>query len=128
MSWYSGSQNTDVLSAPRRKPALISRALWNRLPCVTMTPLGVLVDPDVYCKNASRSGVTPGSQYGPTEATSGGSVGSQRRACSSGASANEWARDARTASLQRTTLARESEMTARRRSRLRFRWGGYAGT
>ena len=45
MSWCSGSQNT-----PESSPhawAMVSK-LWSKLAWVTMTPLGVFVDPEVY--------------------------------------------------------------------------------
>ncbi len=36
-------------------------SLWIRLPWLTRTPLGVDVEPDVYCRNAIVSGLTRGS-------------------------------------------------------------------
>ncbi len=36
-------------------------SLASRLPCETITPLGLLVEPEVYCRKASDSGVRVGS-------------------------------------------------------------------
>ncbi len=52
--------------------------LCSRLPCDTITPRGVAVDPDVYCKNAGVSGRAPGSRHSWADAASTVSVASQR--------------------------------------------------
>jgi hypothetical protein len=61
MSWYRGSQLTPE-SAPLSacSPSrMMAQAFARRLPCVTSTPLGVAVLPEVNCRNAMSS--APGS-------------------------------------------------------------------
>ena len=55
-SWKNGAQPTTVESASWPKARWIIRSLARRLPCVTMTPLGSAVEPDVYWRNAISSG------------------------------------------------------------------------
>ena len=43
------------------KACLSNAELCNRLPCVSMTPLGIPVEPEVYCRNAIVSLLTEGS-------------------------------------------------------------------
>ncbi|CAM4451498.1 hypothetical protein COEX109129_27460 [Corallococcus exiguus] len=48
MSWYGGSQMTPTLSARAPNAPWMSDRLCSRLPCVSITPFGVPVLPDVY--------------------------------------------------------------------------------
>ncbi len=48
MSWYWGSQET-----PTGRWSTTASPLASRLACVTITPFGSLVDPEVYCRKAS---------------------------------------------------------------------------
>ncbi|CKS81108.1 Uncharacterised protein [Mycobacterium tuberculosis] len=58
MSWYSGSQDTTVRSggttppSGAKKSATICSKLAKTFLFETMTPAGVRVDPEVYCKYA----------------------------------------------------------------------------
>src|SRR3977135_3125451 len=60
MSWYSGSQLTAVSDSEAETPAgpLNASMFAERLRCVTTTPFGVVVDPDVNCTNAMSSDFT----------------------------------------------------------------------
>ena len=48
MSWYIGSQPTIVDSASAPKIVAMARSLCIRFAWLTITPLGVPVEPDVY--------------------------------------------------------------------------------
>ncbi len=50
MSWWNGSQPPTTESAVVRIPCWMASWLASRLRCVTMTPLGSLTDPEVYCR------------------------------------------------------------------------------
>ena len=52
MSWYSGSQLTNTSSVVARAPLAIARTLARRFACVSTTPFGLPVLPEVYCRNA----------------------------------------------------------------------------
>ena len=52
MSWCCGSQLT-ATSPPLKADALAMTLAW-----VTTTPLGSLVEPDVYCRKSTRPGVS----------------------------------------------------------------------
>ena len=56
MSWQVGSQKTAFVSRPRSKALLMERVLARRLAWLSMTPLGWLVEPEVYWIIASESG------------------------------------------------------------------------
>ncbi len=59
MSWYSGSHDTALSSGPPRRPSrMIALQLAARLPCVTITPLGNAVLPEVNCRKATSSSRT----------------------------------------------------------------------
>src|SRR5579875_1353383 len=51
----------------------MNEVLWSRLLCVTMTPLGVPIEPEVYCNKATVLPLTSGSDQLP--ATSSGAEG-----------------------------------------------------
>jgi len=55
MSWNCGSHETTTVSSPAASSAMISDRFAPRHACVTMTPLGALVEPDVYCRNDTDS-------------------------------------------------------------------------
>src|SRR5690349_12973780 len=52
MSWYGGSQLTPTVSTVSPNADSAARAFDSRLACETTTPLGALVDPEVYCRKA----------------------------------------------------------------------------
>ena len=56
MSWQAGSQKTAFVSRPTSKALLMARVLATRLAWLSITPLGRLVEPEVYWIIASESG------------------------------------------------------------------------
>ena len=50
MSWVSGHHETLMESSSKRMSALHTSRFAIRLSCVTITPRGSLVEPDVYCR------------------------------------------------------------------------------
>ena len=59
MSWYSGSQLTPWSSSPTSRPScIIAQELAMRFWCVTTTPLGSEVLPEVNCRKATSSSLT----------------------------------------------------------------------
>ena len=60
MSWYSGNQETQVSRAPSAfSPSMTIAAVFAaRFPCVTITPLGSAVLPEVNWRNATSSSRT----------------------------------------------------------------------
>ena len=89
-----------------------------------MTPFGALVEPEVYCRKASASGVGDVSNHGSTAEASGLSVASQRRSRKSGASVKDRRSDLLTVSVHKTIRAPESSTMPRNRSSDRLRCGG----
>src|SRR5438067_841455 len=55
MSWYAGSHERPRLDASFLSAAWIMARLASRLACVTFTPLGRAVEPEVYCRKAMPS-------------------------------------------------------------------------
>ena len=53
MSWNGGNQNTPLSPGRCADTRWITAELCNRLACVSMTPRGSPVEPDVYCSIAS---------------------------------------------------------------------------
>src|SRR5512132_1136180 len=104
MSWYRGNQLTMRLDAPNSQTRCIILRLWKRFPYVTITPLGVPVDPEVYWRKASVSPVTAGPCQ-PASAPSGiASVASQRKDLNSAVSLNERSTAERTAVVVMATV------------------------
>jgi len=60
MSWYCGSQDTTTVLPSACSSLIINVRLWARFSWEIITPLGSLVDPEVYCRNAMFSGKTVG--------------------------------------------------------------------
>ena len=56
MSWNGGSQLMKITPSGSFMPLQMLCQLAMMLPCVTMTPLGSLVEPDVYCSQPGVSG------------------------------------------------------------------------
>ncbi|CAM3968975.1 hypothetical protein COSO111634_30200 [Corallococcus soli] len=105
--------------------------LCSRLPWLSITPRGVPVLPDVYCRKASVSAVTSGRFHAASAPASSASVATHFSARSSGASVKRNSAIDRMTELVSTTVAPESAMSARRRGRVRSSRdgsGGYAGT
>src|SRR6478736_1354934 len=95
-----------------------------RLACVTITPLGFPVEPDVYCRNASElgSGSSP-SKFDAAEVSTV-SVHSQLGLEGNGEARSAEAATLRVAALERMSRAPESEMMpAKRGSSLALRRG-----
>src|SRR5579875_2082006 len=79
MSWYRGTQFTAVVSGSKPKQPAAARALASRLPWLTITPLGLAVDPEVYCRKASESArALTGVQFSPVPGASLSRAASQR--------------------------------------------------
>src|SRR5687768_12981891 len=74
MSWYRGNQPTTTECLSCWKASLISRSLCIRFPWLTMTPLGVAVEPEVYWRNASVRSLIDGSCQRSLNAGSSSSV------------------------------------------------------
>ena len=127
MSWYGGSQMTPALPSCIRKAPWMRWRLCSRLPWLSITPLGVPVEPEVYWRKASESPRSSG-RFQPASAPWGSSsVATQRRPRSSGAdsksiSAMEVMKDGAS-----TTEAWASRMRASRRGRVRSRRVGSGG-
>ena len=78
MSWKCGNQPAPVSVESIARALAIAASLWSRFACVTTTPFGSLLEPEVYCRNATvsprRSGIRQlsGSASGsPSVATQG---------------------------------------------------------
>ncbi|CAM3253095.1 hypothetical protein COSO111634_08375 [Corallococcus soli] len=131
MSWYGGSQMMATLSVRASNACWMSPRLWTRLPCVSITPLGVPVEPDVYWRNASESDFSAGA-FHPAAASFGTvSVATHFSPRSSGACSNRYSTIDSTNDVVNTTVARASWMMARSRGSVRssrMGSGGYAGT
>ena len=57
MSWYSGSQLTNTSFGPALTAAPMARTLASRFACVSTTPLGLPVLPEVYCRKPMSPGL-----------------------------------------------------------------------
>src|SRR5689334_16853449 len=55
ISWKCGSHDSEMLCEECSKPLAMAAELDKTLSWPTITPLGVAVEPDVYCKYASAS-------------------------------------------------------------------------
>ena len=94
----------------------------------TMTPRGVAVEPDVYCRKARLSGVRDGSRHLAESASQSSiSVVCQGSAGNPGSSASISATSTWTSAVLRIATGHASSTIDRNRPRLRGR-GGYAGT
>jgi hypothetical protein len=63
MSWKCGNQPTTCVSSPIPSASAIAASLCSRFAWVTTTPLGALVEPDVYCRNATESPARGGCRH-----------------------------------------------------------------
>ena len=61
--WLYGSQLSRTSSGSGATRAMTARALLSRLPCVSITPLGFPVVPDVYMIVASDSPSSAASRF-----------------------------------------------------------------
>lgn len=72
MSWCCGSQETSTSLPPVKAETLAMTFSW-----LTMTPLGSLVEPEVYCRNSTSPGVSgtgaPPNSWAPSVANQGSS-------------------------------------------------------
>ena len=60
MSWYGGSQITPALSGVWPKHSAMVAELCSRFACVSITPRGVRVEPEVYWRTATSLGFVAG--------------------------------------------------------------------
>src|SRR6266536_945584 len=115
MSWYIGSQLNTTSSGRTPNPLSIADRLAARFAWLTMTPLGVPVDPDVYWRNARSRG------SGPVAAASGSpsvAYTGTGKPASSGTSGP----------VVNAAAAAQSSTTAVMRSSFAPGRGGYSGT
>ena len=77
ISWKCGSQPTAVLVSSSSRASAITAALWSRFAWVTTTPLGSLVEPDVYCRKAIVSPVSSGIRQSSGSPSGSASVATQ---------------------------------------------------
>ncbi len=121
MSWYGGSQETICASGPCSSQVCIARRLCIRFALPTTTPLGVDVEPEVYCRKAGVSFVTSGSRQSSAMSRASSSLAVHRSPASPAALGSAWpARTAsRTARVVRAWRAPESRTTAASREAVR---------
>ena len=125
MSWYSGTQLTLVACAGWAIWRRIISALARMLPCDTTTPLGVEVEPEVYCKRAMS--VPPGWREGAVAgrscvaSTDSQATPDAKRSAKSG-------RDRSRSVLARITRGAQSARIAALESRAAMRRGTIIGT
>src|SRR5215831_7572948 len=58
MSWKWGNQVRPTLSAECWNPSLMYSRLYTRFSWLTITPFGIAVEPEVYCRKAIDAGDT----------------------------------------------------------------------
>ena len=63
MSWKWGSHPTTVAAGSVPNERLIMASLARMLACETITPFGLPVEPDVYCRKASEAASMLGSSH-----------------------------------------------------------------
>src|SRR5260370_38310495 len=91
MSWNVGSHETITLVSSWFHARSNMEQLWSRLPCVTSTPLGTDVDPDVYWTTPSVSASMDGSRHSSARPSDTSSVAIHSSDASSGASPKAFA-------------------------------------
>ena len=74
MSWKCGSQPAPIAASSSSRASAITAQLCSRFAWVTMTPLGSLVEPDVYCRKAIVSPVSSGICQSPGSPSGSASV------------------------------------------------------
>src|SRR5689334_20242305 len=119
MSWNMGSQLTDrspsdvVASYGGRASAPpMMRWLCRRFSWLTITPFGLLVEPDVYWRKATDSEVIAGKRHSTSRSSGIPSVDTQLSFASSGALVNISGAIAATDAVVSTMPAPQSEMIA----------------
>ncbi len=124
-----GSQMTPRSpSAWTSKPRWMSPRLCSTLAWLSITPLGLPVEPEVYCRKARPSRSTRGSRQASSMPGGSSSVASQCSRPSSGASAARWPRLATTLAVESATFGWASAAMLCRRAVSRFKRGGKAST
>src|SRR5215831_13465240 len=68
MSWKWGNQVRPTLSAECWNPSLMYSRLYTRFSWLTITPFGIAVEPEVYCRKATDAGDTLGSRHSSANA------------------------------------------------------------
>src|SRR6516225_2066164 len=127
MSWYGGSQKTELHSAVHSKALRISSRLCSKLPWLSITPLGIDVEPEVYCKKARLSLEIAGGVQSASKLSGTFSVFSQQRSRNSGAWVKRCSRLSRTAEEASATLTFASPTMPCKRGMGRLGLGGNAG-
>ncbi len=115
----------------RPKLWAMAEPLDNRFWCVTTTPRGVPVEPDVYWSRAIESEVRAGRRQSSAPSSIASSVTTQGSRANSGAWSNSSWVKACTRLSESTISARELRTTARSRGSVRatrMGSGGYTGT
>ena len=115
MSWYRGNQPITTELSSWRNARWISASLWRRLPWLTATPLGVLVEPEVYCRKARLSPPRCGGLQSPARLSGLSSIAIQAAGSSPTSAIMAGSRRANTAAVVNATRgAASSTMDFRR--------------
>src|SRR5574342_888080 len=125
MSWYGGSQLTPTSCAEGSNPQWINSELCQRFACVSRTPLGSAVEPEVYWMMAGESASRRGGVHAVGGRWPTSSVASQSRPASSGTS-SACAAEEMAESLS-ATCAQQSAANARSRGSVRASRDGSGG-
>ena len=120
MSCEAGSQKTAFVSRPTSKALAIARVLASRLAWVSITPLGRLVEPEVYWIIASESGSGSPAVQQSARASVSLSVAIQRTAA---APSFIFAMASTVEAVLSATVAPASAASAWKRSSVRVRGG-----
>lgn len=129
MSWKSGSQDMPRVLPVVRNARWIRAELCSRLPCVSTTPRGAEVEPEVYWRNATVSAPTDGCAHSPASDSGTRSVASSRSTSITAPSGSSGSSRSRTAAVVSATVAPQSATMSTSRSTERGRrLGGYTGT
>ena len=124
MSWKLGSQKTPDWLRVISKACMIRSELWSRFSCDSITPLGMPVEPLVYCRKASVSPAMSGRSQRSAQPGSSSESTCQTRCSRLGAAARSPSKRSRTSRVVRATAASASAAIASIRSTERFFRGG----
>src|SRR4051794_16225708 len=128
MSWYGGSHTTTRLSSECPKKRWISPRLCSRLACVSITPRGLAVEPEVYWRKASAAPPRGPGVHASAIASATSAVASQRTASSEGVRRAISPDASSSSGVVSASAGRASARIASSRSSERFCRGGYTGT
>ena len=119
---------TPLLCGPLPKNCLMASELCSRLRCVTITPLGACVLPEVYCKKARLSPVSSGLRQADSMPGSRLSVAIHCNESNSGTPAKRFVTSVKIFFVVSTKLGFASATIESSREVNRFIRGMYAGT